>query len=473
MARTLHRSLAALCALCALVATAGAQEAVRRVPESHEQVTLSFAPLVKQAAPAVVNVFTTKTVREQRPVSPLLDDPFFRHFFGDQFGRERRRKENSLGSGVIVRPDGLVVTNHHVIEGADRIKVVLTDRREFEATIVKDDERTDLAVLKIEPPAGEELPFLELGDSDQLEVGDLVLAIGNPFGVGQTVTSGIVSALARTSVGITDYNFFVQTDAAINPGNSGGALLQMDGRLAGVNTAIFSRSGGSQGIGFAVPANMVRTVVDSVARDGRIRRPWLGARGQTVTAEIADALGLSRPAGVLISTIYPDGPADRAGLRSGDVVVALDDRPVFDEGALRFRHATGLLGRDATVTVLRNGEEITLTITREVAPEVPPRDETRLTGRHPLAGATVVNLSPAVSDELGLELSLSGVLVTEVNRRSVASRIGLRPMDIVLSVNGERVDAVAGLRELLAARASQWRISIRRGDRVLSVSVSG
>ncbi|CAN0480566.1 unnamed protein product, partial [Discosporangium mesarthrocarpum] len=275
---------------------------VKRVPASKAEISLSFAPLVKSAAPAVVNIYTRRVVRARR-ISPLFNDPFFRRFFGNQFApgnRQNQRVQNSLGSGVIVSADGLIVTNHHVIDKADEITVVLTDRREFEAEVVTRDEGTDLAVLRIKAN-NEKLPFLKLRDSDTLEVGDLVLAIGNPFGVGQTVTSGIVSALARTARGVSDFGFFIQTDAAINPGNSGGALIALDGGLVGINTAIYSRGGGSNGIGFAIPSNMVATVIGSAVSGGQVVRPWLGARGQTVNADLARSLGLSRPSGVLVN----------------------------------------------------------------------------------------------------------------------------------------------------------------------------
>ncbi|MFB3102185.1 MAG: Do family serine endopeptidase, partial [Alphaproteobacteria bacterium] len=354
------------------------------VPGSSEAVTLSFAPLVKQAAPAVVNIFTRKAVTRQ--VSPLFDDPFFRRFFGDALPRQRRERiENSLGSGVIVQSDGLIVTNFHVISGADEIKVVLADRREFTATVLREDERSDLAVLKIE--TSDELPYIEIGNSDELEVGDLVIAIGNPFGVGQTVTSGIVSGLARTNVGISDFNFFIQTDAAINPGNSGGALLRMDGKLAGVNTAIFSRSGGSQGIGFAVPANMVRTVIAGAGIAGRLQRPWLGANTQDVTAEIAEAIGLVRPIGALVAELHPDGPARRSGLRVGDIITEIDGQRVDDMESLEFRIATGVIGDTADLSVRRADGDIRIRLPLEAPPEIPPRDEALLRGAQPIAGA--------------------------------------------------------------------------------------
>src|SRR6266571_3298523 len=282
--------------LLALCAT-GAVAQQRQVPASAGQLELSFAPIVKRVAPAVVNVYAARIVANN---NPFLADPFFRQFFG---AVPREQVERALGSGVIVDPTGLVVTNYHVIEGASQVKVALADKREFEADIVLKDQRSDLAVLRVKG-AKERFPTLQFADSDELQVGDVVLAIGDPFGVGQTVTHGIVSAVARTQVGISDYQFFIQTDAAINPGNSGGALVDLGGRLVGINTAIFSRSGGSQGIGFAIPANMVKVVVASAKSGGStVKRPWLGARLQGVTPEIADSLGLKRPTGALIASI--------------------------------------------------------------------------------------------------------------------------------------------------------------------------
>ncbi len=311
---------AALLAAIALagIAVASAQE--RRVPNAAE-LRLSYAPVVQRVAPAVVNVYAAKVIQNR---NPLFDDPIFRRFFGVPGDGGGRQIQRSLGSGVIVDPSGLIVTNVHVIEGADEVKVALADKREFEAEIVLKDKRSDLAVLRIKD-AHERFPVLEFANSDALEVGDVVLAIGDPFGVGQTVTHGIVSALARTQVGITDYQFFIQTDAAINPGNSGGALVDLTGRLVGINTAIFSRSGGSQGIGFAIPANMVRVVVAS-AKGGSsaVQRPWLGAKLQQVTADIADSMGLKRPAGALVASVARGGPAEHAGLKAGDVIVSVD-----------------------------------------------------------------------------------------------------------------------------------------------------
>jgi serine protease Do len=443
-------------------------------PQSQDEIRLSFAPLVKRTAPAVVNVNTRRQARGGAP-SPLLSDPFYRRFFGDQFpggGAPPGRVQSSLGSGVIVDPSGIVVTNNHVIRGADEITVALADRREFEATVLRADERTDLAVLKIDAGA-ERLPALALRDSDELEVGDLVLAIGNPFGVGQTVTLGIVSAVARTMVGITDYRFFIQTDAAINPGNSGGALVGADGRLVGINTAIYSRDGGgSIGIGFAIPSNIIQSVVAGVGAGGKLVRPWLGAGGQSVTAEIAQSLGLGRPVGVLVNDVHPGGPAERAGMARGDVVLRLDGREVQDVDALRYRVATQPVGATVTLTLWRDGRERAAALALIAPPEIPPRELTPLRGTHPLAGATVANLSPALVEELGENLPARGVVVTEVRRDSPAARLRLRPGDVPLRINDRELRSVEDVRRAVQL-PTPWRVQIRRGDNVLSTVAGG
>jgi serine protease Do len=455
-----------------LLSGAGAAWAQDKViPSSRAEIVLSFAPVVKQVAPAVVNIYAQRIVR-QRAISPLFDDPFFRRFFGDSFGTERQEVQNSLGSGVIVDESGLVVTNHHVVAGASEITVVLSDRREFAAELVVDDERSDLAVLRIDS-AGEKLPVVALKDSDQAQVGDLVLAIGNPFGVGQTVTSGIVSALARTQVDISDFNSFIQTDAAINPGNSGGALVTLDGKLIGINTAIYSRSGGSIGIGFAVPSNMVRTVIASARSGGEIMRPWLGLFGQAVTADLAEGVGLDRPRGVIVSQIYPGGPADQAGLKLGDVIVSVDGRPVHDMDALVFRIATRELGGTATLEVWRERHALTLTLPLAVAPETPPRNITQLLERHPLAGATVANLSPALAEELDLSGAWRGVIVIEIVRASAAHRFGFRAGDLIVAVNEREVTRVSELKEALGRASGRWSITFSRDGRLRSVDATG
>jgi serine protease Do len=443
------------------------------IPETQEQVQLSFAPLVKAAAPAVVNIYTRKVLRRRR-VSPLFDDPFFRQFFGEMFpflGPPEEQVQNSLGSGVIVDEAGLIVTNNHVIEGAEQITVLLADRQQFEAEVIGTDERTDLAVLRVDPE-GDKLPSLSLGDSDELEVGDLVLAIGNPFGVGQTVTSGIVSALARTRIGPGDFRSFIQTDAAINPGNSGGALVNMKGEVVGINSAIFTRTGGSLGIGFATPANMVKAVLRGAVAGGRVVRPWLGVSGQVVTAEIAETLGLDRPRGVLVNAIHPASPATKAGLGLGDVITALNGREVNDEEVLRFRVATLPVDGTATLDVLRDGKELALEVPLVAPPEEPPRDVTELAGRHPLTGAIAANLSPAFNDEMGLDDTLAGVILVEIGPGSPAHRFGFRAGDIVLRIDEHKIETVDRLEAVLREPTDEWRVTINRGGRVLTAKIT-
>jgi Do/DeqQ family serine protease len=461
----LKRLLLAVLAL-SLALPAAAQ--TRVPPASREAARLSFAPVVKKVAPAVVNVFSRRVVRGGAGPAALFNDPFFRRFFGDQspFGMPRERVEQSLGSGVILDAAGLIVTNRHVISDAQEITVVLADRREFEARLVLADERADLAVLKLDAH-GERLPVLEIGDSDQLEVGDLVLAIGNPFGVGQTVTSGIVSGLAR-SIGVSDYRSFIQTDAAINPGNSGGALVDLDGRLVGINTAIFSQSGGSVGIGFAIPTSLVRSTLQAAASGGKIVRPWLGAGGQGVTSDIAQSLGLPHPEGVLVKDVTPGSPAAQAGVRVGDVILAIAGHDIDDPEGLRFRLATLPVDTPVPLALWRNGARREVVATIAAPPEQPPRQLTTLTGRHPLSGAAIANLNPAFADELGLDPTQRGVVVTALRNGSVAQRLGLEPGDMLLTLNKRPVDSVSQLEQLLSSTPAPWVLTIKRGDKLLT-----
>jgi Do/DeqQ family serine protease len=454
-----------------LVILSGAAAAQKTVPQSLAQIQLSFAPLVKETSPAVVNVYARTRVRS-RSLSLFADDPFFRRFFGDDsFGMPRERAQNSLGSGVIVHSSGVVVTNYHVVREATDIRVALPDRREYDAKVLLSDERSDLAVLKLE--AGpQELPAIQLGNSDDLAVGDLVLAIGNPFGVGQTVTSGIVSALARTEVGISDYQFFIQTDAAINPGNSGGALVNMQGELVGINTAIFSRSGGSIGIGFAIPSNMVKVVVQSALSGSKIVRPWLGAELQDVTAEIADSLGLARPQGALIVTIEKESPLAAAGLKPGDLLLSIDGREIGSAKEFIYRVATNSAGSRILVHYRRQDKETEASVLLAAAPETIPRAETRLEGNNPLSGLTVVNLSPAVSEELGLEDVNSGVAVVDPGD-SIGKRLGFRKGDVIVDINGQPINSVQILSEVLATGADYWSLAISRNGRLLRLQVAG
>ena len=448
-----------------LSASAVAQE--RRVPTQSE-LRLSYAPVVQHVASAVVNVYAAKVVQNR---NPLLDDPIFRRFFGVPGGLGNQ-VQRSLGSGVIVDASGLIVTNNHVIEGADEVKVSLADKREFEASLVLKDPRTDLAILRIKD-GRERFPVLDFADSDALQVGDVVLAIGNPFGVGQTVTHGIVSALARTQVGVSDYQFFIQTDAAINPGNSGGALVDMTGKLVGINTAIFSRSGGSQGVGFAIPANMVKVVVASAKTGGKaVARPWLGAKLQTVTADIADSMGLKRPSGALIANVAPDSPAARASLKPGDLIVSVDGQNVEDPNAFDYRFATKPLGGTARLGIVRGGRDQTVTVALQIAPEM-PREEIVIRSRSPFSGVKIANLSPALVDELQVRNAEEGVVIVDVDNGSYASNLGFQRGDVIQEVNGERITKTHDLERLSKAQNRAWRIVIVRNGQKISAVFGG
>lgn len=461
---------AALGVLLALaVGSVAAQE--RQVPGNAAEVQLSFAPIVRQVAPAVVNVYASRTV--QRQVSPFFSDPFFRQFFGDPFGGRSQRVERSLGSGVVISPDGLVVTNHHVIEFADEVRVALGDRREFSASVLMKDERSDLAVLKLEGNVSG-LPTIEYADSDAVEVGDLVLAIGDPFGVGQTVTSGIVSAFARVPGRQPgDDQYFIQTDAAINPGNSGGALVDMQGRLIGINRMIVSPSGGSSGVGFAIPSNLVKVVVGAAEGGGVARRPWLGADLQSLTADLASGLGLDAPSGVLVAEVDPAGPAYLAGLEAGDLIVAFDGELIDDLGALYYRLATKSIGAVAKLEVMRNGARYSAEVDMTAAPETVPRDERLIVGDSPFAGLTVVNLSPAVAEEMAYRGALEGVIVGGVLQGSNASRAGFSRGDIIAEVNGVRIDSTERLAGVAADMANRWNLVLRRAGRTMQFTFRG
>jgi Do/DeqQ family serine protease len=461
----------ALAALLALVCLPVSSQALERaVPQSRTEVTLSFAPVVKKAAPAVVNVYASRT--DRTPRNPLFDDPIFRHFFGDSPQmRPGGATTQSLGSGVLVDSSGLVVTNYHVVNGMTDVKVALADRREFEAEIVLRDQRTDLAVLRLKDKGP--FPVMEFGDSDALEVGDIVLAIGDPFGVGETVTQGIVSALARTEGGISNYGFFIQTDAAINPGNSGGALVDMNGKLVGINSAIVTQTGSSVGIGLAIPANMVKIVVATALSGGKeVKRPWLGAGLQSVTKEIAETLGLDIPAGVLVTDVIAKSPAEDAGLQHGDLITGIDAQPVVDVEAFTYRFATKPLGSTASLAVIRNGKPLTLTVKLVTAPET-PRDPIKIQGDSPFAGATVINLSPAVADEFSIESTKEGVIVSDVDDDSRAAALNLQKGDIVLAVNDARIKTTRDLEQATAGQRDFWKISIGRGNQIITTVVGG
>lgn len=434
----------------------------RRAPSDPASMKASFSPVVKKAAPAVVNVASRRVVRQRV-------DPFWDFFMGG--GAPREQVQGSLGSGAIVRADGVIITNHHniegIVEGNGDITVQLADRREFPATVLLDDPRADLAVLKIDTK-GERLPVMAIDDQEQLEVGDLVLALGNPFGVGQTVTNGIVSALARTDVGAADFGSYIQTDAAINPGNSGGPLVDMDGDLVGINTFIISRSGSSSGVGFAIPAAVVKQVVNAALGGGHVVvRPWLGVKGQPVTGEIARSLGMAAPRGVLVAQVYPGSSADRAGLKEGDVILSIDGQAVNDEGGGAFAIGTHKVGDRVTMQIRRGDRDQTLTVRAEAAPDTPARDERVIKGRNPFDGATVVNLSPAVAQDLGVDpFAGRGVLVTRVGQ-GYALNAGLRAGDFIREVNGRPVNTVAELAAAIANQGRAWSVTIeRQGQRI-------
>lgn len=442
----------------------------RVVPGAREEVLMSLAPVVREIAPSIVNVYGSRV--EQRQGHPFLDDPFFGQFFGERgFGVPRDRVQRSAGSGVVVDPSGLVITNHHVIAGMTEVKVSLADRREYPAKVVISDERSDLAVLKLEGEGP--FPAARLGDSEALEVGDFVIALGNPFGVGQTVTQGIVSALARTQAGISDFQSFIQTDAAINPGNSGGPLVDLNGDVVGINTAIFTRSGGNHGIGFAVPSSVARLVLES-ARGGSsvVRRPWLGARLQTVSQDIAHGLGLPRPLGALVASVVNDSPAMKAGLVPGDVITSVSGRPVDDPDGFGYHFYSRPVDGEISLAVLRGGDTVTLTLPLAAAPERPARDPVTAgeRPRSPFIGATVVNLSPAVAEEMAITYADNGVVILDPG---ASARFGFRAGDILLSINDRDIANTGDFDTAWQSAPRFWRVTLNRQGRVLRTEFGG
>ncbi|WP_071797377.1 trypsin-like peptidase domain-containing protein [Natronohydrobacter thiooxidans] len=453
-------SLALFCAAI-LAAPAATSETV---PASQAQIQLSFAPVVRETAPAVVNIYAQRVV-EQRS-SPFADDPFFGDLFRN-FGQVTPRVQNSLGSGVILSEDGIVVSNFHVVGNATEIRVILNDRREFDAEIILTDEESDLAVLKLRD--ARDLPVLEFADSDAVEVGELVLAIGNPFGVGQTVSSGIISGLARSGIAVgSGRGYFIQTDAPINPGNSGGALVDMQGRLVGVNTAIISRSGASHGIGFAIPANLVAQVVTQ-AREGRTRfqRPWAGVTAQAVDASIAEAFDQPVPEGVILLDIHPDSPLAQAGLQRGDVVLSVDGAAVNSGPEMMFRLAARGLGAEADLTFRRRERVQDATIALIAPPDIPDRAERTIIQRSALRGLSVARINPAVSAEYNLSPDAQGILVIEL--RDIAARTGLREGDILISINGMPVTSTDDVMTLAAEPLRNWQIEVLRDGRRMTL----
>lgn len=450
---------------CATVSITNAQ--TTQVPANQAQIQLSFAPLVSQVKPSVVNVYAERRARQQR--SPFAGDPFFERFFG---GRgPGPHNQNSLGSGVIVASSGVIVTNHHVIKDADDVKIALSDGREYAAEIILKDEQSDLAILQVSEEVN--FPAIEIGNSDEVLVGDLVLAIGNPFGVGQTVTSGIISAVARSAGGISDFGFFLQTDAAINPGNSGGALIDMQGRLIGINTAIFSRSGGSNGIGFAIPSDMVRIAIQSSETGDVLVRPWIGAAFQEVSPEIAQSLGMSRPQGALVVNVVPDGPADKAGIKAGDVILAINGKAVPHVNGLGYRLTTVGIGNLAEIRLLSRSVTIDTSLTLMAAPETIPANETELPRRSALGGATVANLSPALAQKIKISTEKSGVVFLKVARGSPAAVNRMLPGDILRELNGQPIARVSDIEPLIKQDLRRWTFVVERNGRELVMDRNG
>jgi serine protease Do len=407
----------------------------------------SFAPIVKKAAPSVVNIYSTRIVHQQLMRNPLLNDPFFRQFFGDQVPnneRERTRKEQSLGSGVIISPDGYILTANHVVEGADEVKVAIDDgKKEYTAKVIGTDPPTDVAILKID---AKNLPAITLADSDQLEVGDIVLAIGNPFGVGQTVTMGIVSALGRSGLGFNGYEDFIQTDAAINPGNSGGALVDAEGRLVGINTAIISRSGGNQGIGFAVPINIARHVMQRLISGGKIMRGYLGVFPQDISPGLAEQFNLPDQNGALVGDVLPNSPAEKAGIKPGDVITEFDGKPISDANSLRLLTSQESPGTKALVKLLRGGSEKTVSVTLGELPAESVSNESDQNGDNSdnskmdaLDGVTVEDLDSQARQELKAPENLQGAVVVDVDENSNSAEAGLQKGDVIVEINRQPV----------------------------------
>lgn len=430
-----------------------------------------FRPVVKKALPAVVSISSSKIVRERRFAPSPFFEPFFWDFFGfgDRFGEPRERREQGLGSGVIFRPDGYIVTNEHVIRGAEEIKVFLADKREFSAKVIGEDQKTDIAVLKVE---AKDLPYLPLGDSSTVEVGDIVLAMGNPFGIGQTVTMGIVSATGRGGFGIEDYEDFIQTDAAINPGNSGGALVDAAGQFIGINTAIISRSGGNQGIGFAVPTMMAKPVIEQLIQKGKVTRGWLGVVIQPVNAATAKAFGLDQPRGALVGDVDPDGPAAKAGLQRGDVIVKLNGTPVEETRDLRNRIALTAPGTAVKLTIIRDGKPRDVEVKLGELPERQERARRSGDSWRPLDGVDVQDLTPRIAAQLGLPRDASGVVVTQVNPASPAAEAGLRRGDLIVEVNRRPVASVSAFeRAIREAGDGPLLLLVNRGGSTMYVVI--
>jgi serine protease Do len=439
--------------------------------------SVSIADIAEKAAPSVVNVSSSRTVKAERMRGPFFDDPFFRKFFGPggPNGQEpdERQKERGLGSGVVVSADGIVLTNNHVVEGADEIKVAISDKREFPAKVIGTDAKSDVAVLKLQGDVKGLVP-IEFGDSSRLRLGDVVLAVGNPFGLGQTTTMGIVSAKGRANVGIAAYEDFIQTDAAINPGNSGGALVDMEGKLVGINTAILSRSGGNMGIGFAIPSNMAQPIMKALLEHGKVVRGWLGVGIQDIDQDLASAMKLSSIKGILVSEVMESGPGAKAGLKSGDVVLELNGQPVTSTGEFRNAIAAAGAGASAKLGIVRDGKPMTVEVKLGELPEKAAAGggAKENDGAGALDGLTLDDLSPQVRQRYDIPSSVkSGVVVTDIDGGSAAASSGLRPGDVILEVNRTPVGDVGKFKQAYAKSQGNVLVRLVREGRTLFLVV--
>jgi len=419
-------------------------------PAFAEEGESTLADVAESSINGVVNISSTKVIRgEGRQLSPFFNDPFFREFFGPRFfhGIPQERREKSLGSGVIVSDDGIVLTNNHVVENAEEIRVTLADDREFDAEIVGTDPKSDVAVIRLKGDT-KHLDPIPFGDSGDIRLGDVVLAIGNPFGLTHTVTMGIVSAKGRANVGVADYEDFIQTDAAINPGNSGGALVNLKGELVGINTAIVSRSGGYQGIGFAIPSNMAQLVMDSLIKHGKVVRGWLGVVIQGIDKDLADAMDLESSKGVLVSDVTKDSPAEKGGIERGDVVTKLNGEEISSTGQLRNLVASSGAGAKVTITVIRDDEPRKFTLTLGEMPEdlqVGGRLETE---KGLLGGLTLAPLNGTTRDQFDIPRGVTyGVVVTDIKAGSPTQQAGITPGDVILEIDRAKVESVEAFKK--------------------------
>jgi len=434
----------------------------------------AMAEVTSAVKPAIVNIATTRTIKVSGGGDPFFDDPFFKRFFGDQFGRQRQQpkehKSAGLGSGVIVSSDGYIITNSHVIKDADEIKVTLTDKKEFAGRVIGSDPKTEIAVVKIE---AKDLPTVSWGNSDALQVGEVVLAVGNPYGLNQTVTMGIVSALGRANVGIADYEDFIQTDAAINPGNSGGALVNIKGELIGINTAIYTTSGGYQGIGFAIPSNMVKSIMASLIKEGKVIRGWLGVTIQKVTPELAKQFNLKEDAGALVGDIMENSPAEKAGLQRGDIILEYDGKKIEEPNILRNMVANNLPGEEHTAVVMRDGKTKHVTITIGELPSDAQQPIETSDYQNVMKGITVQDVSPELAKKLRIPEKIKGVIISDIDDSSMAAGI-LAQGDVIQEINRRKVTGTKNYTDVVSKikKDESVLLLIFRGGASLFVTLS-